>query len=52
MDIMLKFGIPAILIVVGVVCLLISKKNDSKPLSLVGLISALVGVAWFVIGTF
>jgi len=52
MDIMLKIGFPAILIVVGVVCLLVSKRNDSKPLSLVGLVSALAGVAWIVIGTF
>jgi len=52
MDFMLKFGFPAILLIVGIVCLLVSKKNDSKPVSLVGLVSALVGVVWFVVGTF
>lgn len=52
MGVMLNFGFPAILLIIGLVCLLVSKKNDSKALSLVGLGSALVSVIWFVVGTF
>jgi hypothetical protein len=52
MGVMLKFGFPAILLVIGVICLLIGKKNDSKVPSLIGVISALVAVVWFVVGTF
>ena len=44
MGVMLKFGFPAILLVIGVICLLIGKKNDSKVPSLIGVISALVAV--------
>lgn len=53
MNIMLKFGFPAILLVIGIICLLVAKKNDdSKVPSLIGVISALVGVVWLVVGTF
>lgn len=43
---------PAILLVIGIICLLVGKKNDSKVPSLIGVISALVGVVWLVVGTF
>lgn len=52
MGFMLKVGIPAILIVIGVVSLLIGKRNDSKVPTLIGMGVALVGVAWIIIGTF
>lgn len=52
MGIMLKFGFPVILLVIGIICLLVGKKNDSKVPSLIGVISSLVGVVWLVVGTF
>lgn len=52
MDIMLKIGIPAILIVIGIVCLLIGKRNDSKAPTFIGMGSALIGVLWIIVGTF
>jgi chromate transport protein ChrA len=52
MDIILKFVAPIVIVLVGIVCLLVGKKNDSKTPQMVGLIALLAGIVWFIIGTF
>lgn len=52
MEFMLQFGFPAILVIIGVICLLVSKRTESKGAGFGGLAAALAGVVWFIVGTF
>ena len=52
MDFMLQYGFPAILVVLGAILLLVAKKSDRNGIAVGGIVSALAGAVWFIIGTF
>ena len=51
MDIVLKFVIPAILVVGGAIVALVGKNKYNNGMTLGGILAAVAGCLWFVIGT-